>query len=205
MRVTLPSMRRWAVSVLTLLVVLACGVGGRTAASPSPKASPSLSSSACTVEAVPGLRVRGCVIVKQGGNLDLDSGHVNVSSYDLSFSQRALNVNSGTAIANLGVTDFDNVTPQTISTANLRSDGLPFDQLRRGGVLAVRTGQNHPSKVRVDALSDTSLNLSFLTYDSWSVPLPTHSTSTPTPHSTSTPHSTTSPTTSASTNPSHSP
>ena len=141
------------------------------------------------------------MIVKQGGNLDLDSGHVNVSSYDVSFSQGALTVNSGTAIANLGVTDFDNVTPQTISGSNLQSNALQMDQLRRGGVLAVRTGQNHPSKIRVDGLSDTALNLSFLTYDSWSVPSPTHGTSTPTPHSTSTPRSTTTPTKSQSTNP----
>jgi hypothetical protein len=143
--------------------------------------------------------------VKQGGNLDLDSGHVNVSSFDIAFSQGAVTVASGTAIANLGITDFNTVTPQTIAATNLRTDGVQLDQLRPGGVLAVRTGQNHPSKIRVDTVADTSVNLSFLTYDSWSVATPSHSTSTPTPHSTSTPHSTTTPTTSTSTHPPASP
>ena len=47
---------------------------------------------------------------------------------------------------------------------------LPSGPAPPGRRPRVRTGQNHPSKVRLDSLSDASLNLSFFTYESWRAP-----------------------------------
>lgn len=183
--------RAWtgAVAALALVLVLAsCGGSPKpTAHKPTPAATP------CPVAAAPGVWLRGCVILNDGDNLDLDGGQVDVQSYDLAFANGGLTVAPGTVAAYQGPRDFDSVTPSDIGGANLGDAGYEVSQLQKGGVLDVRTGQGRPSKVRFDSISGKVLHLSFFTYSSFAqvpssapTPTPFHTTPTPTPsHSTS--------------------
>ncbi len=184
---------RWASGLVLLAVLIsACGSSPKTAASPKPSPTP------CPVQAAAGIWVRGCVVLDSGDNLDLDAGQVNVSSYDLAYAGGVLTVAPGTADAYLGVLDFGSITPTQISAANLGTQPLQVSQLAKGGVLAVRTGQGRPAKVRFDVVSNSTLDLSLVTYQSFasqapsSTPTPTpshgHPTPTPTPTSHATPH-----------------
>lgn len=180
--------RRWMrllPAIVALVLVVACGSVPAAARIHKPSPTP------CPVAAAPGEWLRGCAILSQGGNLDLDGGQVNVASYDLAFAAGVLTVAPGTAAAYLGVLDFDGVTPQAIEEANLGTQPFPLGQLSKGSVLAVRTGQGRPAKVRFDRVSSTALDVSFFTYSSSasvSAPPPSHHTTpTPTPHHTPTP------------------
>lgn len=178
-----------AVAALALVLVLAsCGGSPKpTAHKPTPAATP------CPVAAAPGVWLRGCVILNDGDNLDLDGGQVDVQSYDLAFANGGLTVAPGTVAAYQGPRDFDSVTPSDIGGANLGDAGYEVSQLQKGGVLDVRTGQGRPSKVRFDSISGKVLHLSFFTYSSFAqvpssapTPTPFHTTPAPTPsHSTS--------------------
>jgi hypothetical protein len=128
------------------------------------------------------------VVLDSGDNVDLDGGQVNVTSYDLSFNGGVLNVAPGTLDAYLGVLDFGSLTPNHISAANLGTQPLDVSQLAKGGVLAVRTGQGRPSKVRFDVVTNSKLDLSFFTYQANAsapsatpTPTPSHGHPTPTP------------------------
>ena len=170
--------RRWvpcAATVLLLALLVSCG-----AVSAKPPVKPSPSPTPCPVQAAPGVWVRGCVVLYDGENVDLDEGQVNVPSYDLAFSQGALTLAPGTLAAYLGVLDFNSISPSTIEGANLGTAGYQLSQFASGGVLAVRTGQGRPSKVRFDVIGKAVLHLSFFTYSSSSVPA---SNSTPPPSS----------------------
>lgn len=171
-----------------MLVMMSCGGTPKPAAhKPSPGATP------CPVAAAPGVWVRGCVILNDGDNLDLDGGQVDVQSYDLALANGGLTVAPGTVAAYQGVRDFESVSPSDIAGANLGDAGYEVSQLQKGGVLEVRTGQGRPSKVRFDSVSGKVVHLSFFTYSSFAqvpssapTPTPFHTTPTPTPtHSTS--------------------
>lgn len=193
------SWRRWigsaAALVLVATLIAACG---STSAAPTPKPKPS--PTPCPVQAAAGVWVRGCVVLDSGDNLDLDGGQVNVSSYDLAYAGGVLTVAPGTLDAYLGVLDFGSITPTQISAANLGTQPLQVGQLAKGGVLAVRTGQGRPAKVRFDVVTNSTLDLSFVTYQANApvtpsftpTPTPSHSHSTPTPTPSS--HPTASPT-----------
>lgn len=171
------------------LVLLVAGCGGPQHAPAARKPSPG--PTPCPVQAAPGVWVRGCVILNDGDNVDLDGGQVDVQSYDLAFASGVLTVAPGTTDGYLGMRDFDSVTPSDIRGANLGTTASNLSQLQAGGVLAVQTGQGRPSKVRLDSVSGKALDLSFFTYSSFAqapapTPTPFHTTPTPTPtHSTS--------------------
>lgn len=195
-----PWIRRAAILVLMATLIAACGSTPKAATTPKPSPSPT----PCPVQAAAGVWLRGCVVLDNGDNLDLDGGQVNVSSYDLAFAGGVLTVAPGTQDGYLGVVDFGSITPAQISAANLGTQPLQVGQLAKGGVLAVRTGQGRPAKVRFDVVKDSTLDLSILTYQSFAsapasspTPTPTPSHGHPTPTPTPTSHPTPTPTKSA--------
>lgn len=173
-------------AALFLVVLIAgCGSTQQPPAAHKPSPTPSPAPTPCPVQAAAGVWVRGCAILDDGDNIDLDGGQVDVSSFDLGFANGQLTVAPGTEAAYLGARDFGSLGPSDIGGANLGTSAFSLDQLQKGGVLAVRTGQGRPCKVQVDTVSAKTLNLSFFTYSSFAVtattPTPFHNQPTPTP------------------------
>ncbi len=193
-----PRARRWKWLGWTAALVLVASLTAACGSSPSAGKKPPPTPTPCPAQAAPGVWVRGCVVLYDGDNLDLDGGQVNVSSYDLAFAQGSLTLAPGTQAAYLGVLDFNSIMPSQIGASNLGTGGYQLSQLATGGVMAVRTGQGRPAKVRFDVIGKAVLHLSFFTYSSASVPAPAptttptpshgHPTPTPSPTSHTSPH-----------------
>jgi hypothetical protein len=127
----------------------------------------------CKFEVTSDVHVQGCVTITDGGNLDLDRGQANVTTYDVGLRQGIIFPATGTSLAYLGIADFRKLSGPAILQAVRVSSNYSLNALERNGVFAVSTGQGRSAKVRLDSITTNTLAVSFVTYASTqSIPQP---------------------------------
>src|SRR5215469_3478926 len=133
------SYRRLSGVLLTVFSTVGCGIvavqphsqGPRPSQSSVSTVQPSLNE--CKLEDSPSVYVQGCVTLADGGNLDLDSGHLDVTTYDLRFQSGTLFPAAGTSLSYLGVTNFLTLSASRILDSGLATDSFDWSKLDQNG------------------------------------------------------------------------